>query len=61
MSTRDQSPAEKGNGAPLSRPATFGITRDGLTVWKDGQSVLHVPREALPGIALRCLAAWHEG
>lgn len=46
---------------PLAPPATLGINKDGMTIWRAGQPILHVPREALPGIALRCLVAWHEG
>ncbi|WCR19713.1 hypothetical protein JHW40_08760 [Paracoccus alcaliphilus] len=45
----------------VATPATFSITRDGMTVWRAGQPILHVSRDALPGIALRCLVAWHEG
>lgn len=46
---------------PLETQAIYGITKDGLTVWHGGKAVLHIPREALPGVALRCLVAWEEG
>ena len=47
--------------APVTPPATYSITREALAVWHGGKAVLVIPREALPGIALRCLVAWHEG
>ena len=47
--------------APVAPPAPYSITREGLTVWHGGKAVLVIPRKALPGVALRCLAAWHEG
>ena len=48
-------------GTPATPPATYSITREGLAVWHGGKAVLVIPREALPGVALRCLVAWHEG
>ena len=47
--------------APVAPPATYSITREGLTVWHGGKAVLVILHEALPRVALRCLVAWHEG
>lgn len=42
-------------------PASISITREGLSVWQGGRRILLVDHHGLPGIAQRCLIAWHEG
>ncbi|SNT76696.1 hypothetical protein [Paracoccus seriniphilus] len=42
-------------------PASISITREGLSVWQGGRRILLVDHCGLPGIAQRCLIAWHEG
>lgn len=42
-------------------PVSLGITRDGLSIWQGGRRILLVDHHGLPGIAQRCLIAWHEG
>lgn len=42
-------------------PASISITREGLSVWQGGRRILLVDHRGLPGIAQRCLIAWHEG
>ena len=40
--------------------ASIGVTRDGLTVWRDGKSVLTVPREGLLDLLVRIAAVLRE-
>ena len=37
-------------------PASIGVTRDALTVWRDGKPVLTVPRRGLPDLLVRIAA-----
>ena len=41
-------------------PTSIGVTRDSLTVWRDGKPVLTVPRDGLLDLLVRIAAALHE-
>ena len=41
-------------------PASYGVTSEGLTVYKDGQAVLHVPASDLPRMIARLAQALDE-
>lgn len=41
-------------------PACIGLTREGLTVWRDGKPVLTAPRDGLLDLLVRIAAALQE-
>ena len=41
-------------------PASIGVTRDGLVVWRDGKPVLAVPRDGLLDLLVRIAVALQE-
>ena len=42
------------------QPSSICVSRDGLTVWRDGKPVLTVPRDGLLDLLVRIAAALRE-